>query len=123
MKQIQNSNGKRPCLFAAGAVVRGCFLSILVGILAGGSWIFPPPAAAEEAIINCDAHNGICTQSSGDLFVSLEISPRPVKAMQDLVFTGRGHACHEDGPESGDVKTHRSRYLRGNRRDRSLQER
>jgi hypothetical protein len=86
MKQIQNSNGKRPCLFAAGAVVRGCFLFILVGILAGGSWIFPFPAAADEAIINCDAHNGICTQSSGDLSVSLEISPRPVKAMQDLVF-------------------------------------
>jgi hypothetical protein len=41
---------------------------------------------AADAKINCDAHQGECLQSSADLTVSLEITPRPVKAMQDLVF-------------------------------------
>jgi hypothetical protein len=42
---------------------------------------------AAESHINCDAHKELCTQSLGSLTVSLEITPRPVKAMQDLVFT------------------------------------
>ena len=41
---------------------------------------------AADTMINCEAHKGVCSQSSGDLTVSLEITPRPVKAMQDLVF-------------------------------------
>jgi len=58
--------------------------SVLIGLLVFGGWF--APATAAESIINCDAHKGVCSQSSGDLTVSLEISPRPVKAMQDLVF-------------------------------------
>jgi len=57
---------------------------ILVGILVCGSW--GTDALAEDAKINCDAHRGACRQSSGNLTVSLKIDPRPVKAMQDLVF-------------------------------------
>ena len=45
-----------------------------------------PAASASDAEINCDAHNGVCSQSLGIHTVSLEIMPRPVKAMQDLVF-------------------------------------
>ena len=41
---------------------------------------------ASESQINCDAHHGVCLQSLGNLTVSLEISPQPVQAMQDLVF-------------------------------------
>ena len=41
---------------------------------------------ASDLSINCDAHKGVCVQSLGDLTVSLEITPRPVKAMQDLKF-------------------------------------
>ena len=41
---------------------------------------------AADTMINCDAHRGKCSRSSGNLTVSLEIVPRPVKAMQDLVF-------------------------------------
>ncbi len=37
-------------------------------------------------MVNCDAHSGSCTQRLNELDVILEISPRPVKAMQDLRF-------------------------------------
>ena len=45
-----------------------------------------PSVSASDAEINCDAHKGVCSQSLADRTVSLEIEPRPVKAMQDLVF-------------------------------------
>lgn len=48
--------------------------------------IISPSAYASDAEINCDAHQGVCSQSLGNHTISLEISPRPVKAMQDLVF-------------------------------------
>lgn len=57
---------------------------MLSGILVFGGWF--APAMAADTMINCDAHKGVCSQSSGNLTVSLEITPRPVKAMQDLVF-------------------------------------
>jgi len=60
------------------------FFLILAGIPVFGGWA--ALAMAADTMINCDAHKGICSQSSGDLTVSLEIVPRPVKAMQDLVF-------------------------------------
>jgi hypothetical protein len=58
--------------------------SVLIGLLVFGGWF--ARATAADSIINCDAHKGTCSQSSGDLTVSLDITPRPVKAMQDLVF-------------------------------------
>ena len=61
-------------------------LLILLGILVFAKLVALTPAMAADTMINCDAHKGVCSQSSGDLTVSLEISPRPVKAMQDLVF-------------------------------------
>ncbi len=45
-----------------------------------------PTALADDSLINCDAHKGACSQTIEGLTVSLEITPRPVKAMQDLVF-------------------------------------
>jgi hypothetical protein len=83
---MENSQGKQRHFCTTVNLVRGCFLFILIVIMFGGLWIDPSASLAGDATINCDAHNGICTQSSGDLTVSLEISPRPVKAMQDLVF-------------------------------------
>ena len=59
---------------------------ILTGLLVFDGPLAPGPALAAESTVNCDAHKGVCSQSSGDLTVSLEITPRPVKAMQDLVF-------------------------------------
>jgi hypothetical protein len=37
-------------------------------------------------LINCDLHAGPCTQSLSENTVTLEVTPRPVKAMQDLAF-------------------------------------
>ena len=36
--------------------------------------------------VNCDLHRGPCTQKLGDTRVVLDVSPRPVKAMTDLLF-------------------------------------
>ena len=39
-----------------------------------------------QEMINCDLHAGPCTQSFSEYTVTLEVIPRPVKAMQDLAF-------------------------------------
>jgi hypothetical protein len=39
-----------------------------------------------QEMINCDLHAGSCTQSLLKNTVTLEVTPRPVKAMQDLSF-------------------------------------
>ena len=55
-------------------------------LLLGVCLIFSPLASASDTEINCDAHQGVCSQSLGNRTISLEIMPRPVTAMQDLVF-------------------------------------
>ena len=37
-------------------------------------------------MINCELHRGVCTQSLSGSNVTLAVTPRPVKAMQDLLF-------------------------------------
>ena len=37
-------------------------------------------------LINCDLHQGACTQNLAGSTVTLAVAPRPVKAMQDLSF-------------------------------------
>ena len=58
----------------------------VLGLLLGCCLIISQSAYASDVKINCDAHKGVCSQSLGNHTVSLEIMPRPVKAMQDLVF-------------------------------------
>lgn len=41
----------------------------------------------ESHRVDCDIHAGPCRAVMKDTEVSLEISPRPVKAMQELTFT------------------------------------
>ena len=86
MKQNNSARGKQRYVSTAGILNLGVPFLILIGILVIGCWVATKPAMAADTIINCDAHKGICSQSSEDLTVSLEITPRPVKAMQDLVF-------------------------------------
>jgi hypothetical protein len=47
-----------------------------------------PISATEnnENKTNCDPHQGICTKSLSGCTVTLEINPKPVKAMEDLIF-------------------------------------
>jgi len=37
-------------------------------------------------MINCDLHQGACTRNLSGSTVTLAVTPRPVKAMQDLLF-------------------------------------
>ena len=67
------------------AIRHSSFL-IFYGLLLIFSLIISPSASASDAEINCDAHKGACSKSLGYHTISLEIMPRPVKAMQDLVF-------------------------------------
>ena len=39
-----------------------------------------------QKMINCDLHQGTCTQRLAGYTVTLAVTPRPVKAMQDLLF-------------------------------------
>jgi|AP12_2_1047962.scaffolds.fasta_scaffold00954_3 hypothetical protein len=81
------STGRRQRYFAKTQVLKiALSFLILLGILVLSSVVARGPAMAADTMINCDAHKGVCSQSSGALTVSLEITPRPVKAMQDLVF-------------------------------------
>ena len=62
------------------------FLKVF-GLLLFFIWLtVSPSASASDAKINCDAHKGVCSQALGNQTISLEIEPRPVKAMQDLKF-------------------------------------
>ena len=76
----QNQHLKRKPLFAGSRVLA------LISILLLFCTLFIPTAFADDSLINCDAHKGACSQTIDGLTVSLEITPRPVKAMQDLVF-------------------------------------
>lgn len=42
---------------------------------------------AGSAALNCQAHDGPCTLPMGNETVTLEITPRPVTAMQESTFT------------------------------------
>lgn len=58
-----------------------CFIcAMLCGVV-----VFEPAVSAEVRT-NCDMHNGACRQPLGDRTIELEITPRPVTAMQELVF-------------------------------------
>ena len=39
-----------------------------------------------QSVVNCDAQNGACTRPLGGGTVTLEIRPKPVRAMADLTF-------------------------------------
>jgi hypothetical protein len=44
-------------------------------------------ATDHSKMINCNVHHGTCTQKLRDTDITLDISPKPVKAMTDLKFT------------------------------------
>ncbi len=66
--------------------IRHSTFLIIIGLVFVFCLIISTSASASDSEINCDAHKGVCTQSLGNNTVSLEIAPRPVKTMQDLVF-------------------------------------
>ncbi|WP_449258950.1 hypothetical protein [Chlorobium limicola] len=46
------------------------------------AWLLPA-----EQKPDCNIHAGPCTKKAGDASVTLEISPRPVRHMQELIFS------------------------------------
>jgi hypothetical protein len=79
--------GRNPgCSMKISGLKTICTVIAVFGILGLFSAVGSQAVSASESIINCDAHKGVCSQALGNLTVSLEISPRPVKAMQDLIF-------------------------------------
>lgn len=77
-----SAGGRRLVVFDPALV----FVTVAVaGVLWAAGGMFSAASASEDEV-NCDAHSGACTQHLGDLAVTLEIAPRPVTAMQDLVF-------------------------------------
>jgi len=86
MKQLITTGSRQKKTGTTPAFKSAFSFLILIGILVFGGQISPHLVLAGDTMINCDAHKGECSQSLGDTTVSLEISPRPVKAMQDLVF-------------------------------------
>lgn len=52
-------------------------------------FLFPMTVLADKGHrkqINCNLHDGACTQRIEDTDVTLEVTPRPVEAMQNLIF-------------------------------------
>jgi hypothetical protein len=46
-----------------------------------------PGAERKPGRVDCDVHAGPCSGNIEDIQVTLDVKPKPVKAMQDLTFT------------------------------------
>ena len=57
-----------------------CFFFFLI------SSLYATVGAKTPSTINCDIQNGPCTQSLSATTVTFDIHPKPVKAMENLVF-------------------------------------
>jgi hypothetical protein len=61
---------------------------ILVGSIVIWTRFFSPSVCAADTgdKIDCDIQHGTCTKKLSDVEITLDIQPKPVKAMQDLLF-------------------------------------
>jgi hypothetical protein len=65
-------------------------VSMCIAVLGLLTFVLRPPVSSGESEshwVKCDIHAGPCRAAINGTEVSLEISPKPVKAMQDLTFT------------------------------------
>jgi len=61
-----------------GAVLLTAFLQLAPDQISAGD--------KYQEMVNCDLHAGPCTQAFLENMVTLEVTPRPIKAMQELLF-------------------------------------
>jgi hypothetical protein len=64
-------------------------IGLTLGLAAAFLLVPAGPASAVDKyqeMINCDLHKGACVRSLSETVVILEVTPKPVKAMQDLSF-------------------------------------
>jgi hypothetical protein len=74
---------------AAAAKMKKFLISFATLIMTAFLFAAPGRISADDKyqeMINCNLHAGPCTQSFSGNKVILEVTPRPVKAMQDLFF-------------------------------------
>jgi hypothetical protein len=67
----------------------GPLIFLLLGMLVV-SFSNPTPLSAagqDKHKVNCDLHRGLCTKKLSGYTVTLEVNPKPVRAMTDLVFS------------------------------------
>ena len=65
-------------------------VGLCIAVLGLLTFVLRPPVSSGESVsqlVKCDIHAGPCRAVIMGTEVSLEISPKPVKAMQDLTFT------------------------------------
>ena len=63
---------------------------LLMGILCLMTFAICPTASNSEGKpkrVDCDVHAGPCSGSLEDIQITLDVEPKPVKAMKDLTFT------------------------------------
>ena len=72
------SSKMKTLLILFSAVILTAFLLAAPGRIAAGD--------KYQEMINCDLHQGACTQNLAGSTITLTVTPRPVKAMQDLLF-------------------------------------
>jgi hypothetical protein len=62
----------------------------IVVLLTSFLWMAIPADGAAgdkyQEMINCDLHQGACAQTLSEITVTLDVTPKPIKAMQDLSF-------------------------------------
>lgn len=68
----------KPLIIKLSAVILTAFLLATPGRISAGD--------KYQEMINCDLHQGVCTQNLAGSSITLAVTPRPVKAMQDLLF-------------------------------------
>lgn len=61
-------------------------LFFVMGV-AGSSLSGDAQAQGDPSAVDCDIQTGPCTKNLADGTVTLDITPKPVRAMQDLTFT------------------------------------
>jgi hypothetical protein len=64
------------------------FTAILC-LMTSAIWFTVSSAETKPVQVDCDVHVGPCSASLKDIQVTMEVEPKPVKAMEDLTFTIR----------------------------------
>jgi len=83
------------CLERFQFILKASFFFLLFTIALPG--IHVPDVDAAESQINCSIHDGACSLSLPGFEVTLDIRPKPVKAMHDLVFSVSFSGGEPDG--------------------------
>jgi hypothetical protein len=71
---------------SAGKFLIPVLVDLLIVMSQGALWEAIAADPTPESLINCSIQQGPCTKPLGGMTVTLDILPKPVKAMRDLKF-------------------------------------